>query len=76
MNKGSINIMYIIAMVMLLLALAIIGNSVFDNDMGSDFKDSGSTMIASLIISEDSYDKGTIYERYCFETSQYFGLRG
>lgn len=75
MDKSTLNVAYVVSLILIMLSLAIIGNAIIAKDIGDNFRGTGSTMLASLIIPNEKDYKGTLLERYCYEHNQYFGVR-
>lgn len=81
MAKGNMSAFHIIATILVLLSLSMFVNSLFVNDGASitsfdNARQSVSLTLGNVLLHGESHGvSGTLYDMFCYDHNEYFGLR-
>jgi hypothetical protein len=76
MAEGKMSAFYVIATVLVLLSMSMFINGSVSADSFDGARQSASSMLADILIRGDSHQAtGTLYDIFCYDHNEYFGLR-
>jgi hypothetical protein len=76
MAEGKMSAFYVIATVLVMLSVSMFVNSSFSADSFDGAQQSASSMLADVLLHGDTQKAtGTLYDIFCYDHNEYFGLR-
>ncbi len=76
MAEGKMSVFHIIATVLVMLSVSMFINGSVSADSFDGARQSASSMLADVLLHGDpSKATGTLYDIFCYDHNEYFGLR-
>ena len=76
MSEGKMSVFYVIATILVLLSLSLFVNGSVSADSFDGARQSVSSMLAGFLLpGGDRNASGTLYDIFCYNHNEYFGLR-
>jgi hypothetical protein len=76
MAEGKMSAFYVIATVLIMLSMSIFINGSVSADSFDGARQSASSALADVLLHGDTHKAtGTLYDIFCYDHNEYFGLR-
>lgn len=76
MAEGKMSAFYVIATVLVLLSVSMFVNGSVSEASFDNARQSASSMLADVLLHGDTHKAtGTLYDIFCYDHNEYFGLR-
>lgn len=76
MAEGKMSAFYVIATVLVLLSMSMFANGSISAESFEGVRQSASSMLADILLrGEGHLTTGTLYDMFCYDHNEYFGLR-
>ena len=75
MSDGKMSVFYVVATVLVLLSISLVTNGNVSADTFHAASQSASSFLANILLPGSHHGSGTLFDMYCYDHNQLFGLR-
>jgi len=75
MSEGKMSVFYVVATVLVLLSISMVANGTVSADSFHSASQSASSFLAGFLLPGSHQGSGTLYDMFCYQHNQLFGLR-
>ncbi len=75
MSEGKMSVFYVIATVLVLLSISLVANGGASVDTYQGVSQSASSFLAGFLLPGSHHGSGTLFDMFCYDHNQLFGLR-